>query len=345
MTSRVQSTNPLVPVPAPRPAAPQEAAAAGASSAFSLDLLSLGGAAPPTTVTVEEGDNLSTIAKRVLGDEKRWTEIFEANRDQLRDPNRINVGMTLRLPGAEPVPAPTPAPRPAPCKFDDCDANGPEVIEAVDRVRRLANNEEVTYTVKRGDSLSRIANRLLGDGSRWPEILEANSDQLTRPEALQPGMTLKIPSGAREVLRPRATDLGEEGPVQSGDFWDMAREIGRKHNVDPRLIMAVVMKESSGNPRARSGAGARGLMQLMPGTARDLGVRDSYNPRQNMEGGTRYLKQMLNQFGDLRLALMAYNWGPGNVNQYLRGRKQPPSETRNYVPGVLAFYRQFGGRA
>lgn len=298
-------------------------------------------------VVVGKGDTLSAIAGRVLGDENRWEELFDANRDKIRDPHRLAEGMTIRLPGAEGATPTAPATgADGPCQFDpSVEISRESILEALDEAKHLANDEPTTYTAKKGDSLSRIASRLLGDAGRWQEILNANPDVLTRPEGLQPGMVLKMPDGAKQVLKRNATEAGEEGPVQSGQLWDMAREFGRKYNLDPRLIMAVVQKESGGNPRARSGAGARGLMQLMPGTARELGVTDSYNARQNMDGGARYLKQLMRDFGDTRLALMAYNWGPGNVRSYVRGRKKPPAETRNYVPAVLAYYRQFGGKA
>jgi nucleoid-associated protein YgaU len=345
---RPRPTSPLIDCPpGTKPGDKPEAAAAPPKpevAATGTDSLAIA-TTPPSEVKVAKGESLSSIARRVLGDESRWEEIFAANRDKLRDPNRVAEGMTLRMPGAPGAEAPKAPTDPEQCRFTPGELSREAILGALDEAKEFANGAPETYKVKKGDSLSRIASRLLGDAGRWQEILDANPDVLTRPESLQPGMTLKIPDGAKVVLRHRAEEVGEEGPVQSGQLWDMAREIGEKHDVDPRLVMAVVQKESGGNPRARSHAGARGLMQLMPGTASDLGVRDSYNARQNMDGGTRYLKGLLRQYGDVRLALMAYNWGPGNVNQYIRGRKNPPKETRDYVPAVLAYYRQFGGRA
>jgi LysM repeat protein len=353
--SRIDSKQPITaPLKKDAAAAPAIAPKSASTAPLATDQLTLQTVSRPQSVVIAEGDTLSSIAEKALGDPNRWEEIFEANRDRLRDPHRLMVGVELRMPGSTaPI---APAKPGVPCKDEQgkqeicpfvpgSPITGRQIEEALGQARKIVNEPDVTYTAKRGDSLSRIASRMLGDAGRWKEILDANPDILKTPEGLQPGMVLKLPDGAKEVLRPRADEPGEEPAMQGGQLWDMAREFGRKYNLDPRLIMAVVEKESNGNPRARSHVGARGLMQLMPGTARELGVTDPYNARQNMDAGSRYLKQMIREFGDVRLGLMAYNWGPGNVRSYVRGRKKPPAETRNYVPAVLAYYRQFGGRA
>ena len=107
-----------------------------------------------------------------------------------------------------------------------------------------------------------------------------------------------------------------------------AKAMARKHGIPEDLFLRLVQQESGWNPSARSHKGARGLAQLMPGTAAKLGV-DAGDPIQNLEGGARYLKMMYNQFGDWRLALAAYNAGPGAVQKY--GGIPPYRETRNYV--------------
>ena len=110
--------------------------------------------------------------------------------------------------------------------------------------------------------------------------------------------------------------------------------------LDPRLVLAVVMEESGGDPAARSRAGARGLMQLMPGTAADLGVADATDPAANLRGGSRYLAEQLDRFdGRLDLALAAYNAGPGNV-QRAGGRIPAFAETRTYVTRVMDRYER-----
>ncbi|HEV2762836.1 MAG TPA: lytic transglycosylase domain-containing protein [Pyrinomonadaceae bacterium] len=120
----------------------------------------------------------------------------------------------------------------------------------------------------------------------------------------------------------------------------LIRQNGAAHGVDPYLIFCVMEQESHFNSRAVSPKGAMGLMQLMPGTAARFGVRNAHDPAQNVRGGTRYLKQLLNRFnGRVELVLASYNAGEGAVEKY--GRRVPPyAETRNYVRRISARYRQ-----
>ena len=114
-------------------------------------------------------------------------------------------------------------------------------------------------------------------------------------------------------------------------------KVAKKHGVDQKLVRALVRQESGFNPNATSHCGAQGLMQLMPATAKGLGVTDAYNPVQNVEGGVKYLKGLLNKYnGNVILALAAYNAGPGAVDKY--GNVPPYKETQNYVKSILANY-------
>jgi soluble lytic murein transglycosylase-like protein len=142
------------------------------------------------------------------------------------------------------------------------------------------------------------------------------------------------------VPDPPAPVVAAAAPPQSpakltpSDLGEMLTHAGKAHNIDVDLLASVVKAESGGNPRAVSSAGARGLMQLMPGTASELGVNDSFAPDQNVRGGATYLDQLLEHYHDnLALALAAYNAGPAAVDRY---HGIPPyRETQAYVARVI----------
>lgn len=132
----------------------------------------------------------------------------------------------------------------------------------------------------------------------------------------------------QKVHTPSKHDAGPYSGKYKGKYLSMAREVARLHNVPEDLFARLVQQESGWNPKAVSHKGAMGLAQLMPGTAKALGV-DAADPYQNLEGGARYLAAQYREFGSWRLALAAYNAGPEAVKKY--GGVPPYRETRNYV--------------
>ena len=123
-------------------------------------------------------------------------------------------------------------------------------------------------------------------------------------------------------------------------FQPIVLKAANRYEIDPALVMAIIMAESSYNPKAISKKGAKGLMQLMPTTARSLGVKDSFNPEHNINAGVRYFKKLLSRFdGDIELALAAYNAGSRKVREH---RGIPPFRaTRHYIKKVIKYYRYY----
>jgi soluble lytic murein transglycosylase-like protein len=150
-------------------------------------------------------------------------------------------------------------------------------------------------------------------------------------------LVYRIPTSPE--LRPNAWSPSGPRSVDIGKYVPIINEAARTYGLDPKLVHAVIRAESGYNPQALSPKGAVGLMQLIPGTAQRYGVTNSYDPKQNVFGGTRYLRDLLNMFnGNVELALAAYNAGE---NAVIRAGNRIPNypETLAYVPKVLNFYR------
>lgn len=158
-----------------------------------------------------------------------------------------------------------------------------------------------------------------------PRPLPAREPQPIKIERSDHGLPL------RTVRRPLQSD-----PIMAR-FGQFIEEAAEENKLDSALISSVIRAESNGNPGAVSRKGAKGLMQLIDSTARELKVRDPFDPRQNIRAGSRYLRKLLDQFGDLKLALAAYNAGPGNVTKH--GGMPPFQETRDYVRRVTGFMK------
>lgn len=186
------------------------------------------------------------------------------------------------------------------------------------------------------------------------QFLEGGSSPLVEPSfpIVQPSPVTSrhMLTNYREALPPSATVtspspepvVGEQmhHPSRLRTLDDIIHEAATQNGVDERLIRAVIQVESGFRVDAVSRAGAQGLMQLMPATAKSLGVSDPFDPAQNVMAGTRFLKQLLTRYdGNMEKALAAYNWGPGNVDRH---GMRLPSETRLYVARVTQLYSQQG---
>jgi hypothetical protein len=124
------------------------------------------------------------------------------------------------------------------------------------------------------------------------------------------------------------------------DLYPIILKAASRHQIDPALIKAIIMAESGYKIKAISKRGAKGLMQLMPGTAQALGVKDVFNPKENISGGVRYFKQLVNQFdGDIKLALAAYNAGSRKVRRY--NGIPPYKATHYYIKKVFKYYNLY----
>lgn len=177
--------------------------------------------------------------------------------------------------------------------------------------------------------------------------IESNFSQILGKDKVDDGFTAVL----REKLNQDTPTLPSEIFIKpfaqalntpKTDFDSIVKKCAKENNIDESIIKAVIKAESGFNSQAKSPVGALGLMQLMPSTAKGLGVDNPLNPEQNIAGGTKYLKGLINRFdGRLDLAIAAYNAGPGAVQKY--GGIPPYKETQNYVKRVLDYQREFAG--
>ncbi len=188
------------------------------------------------------------------------------------------------------------------------------------------NNMESFENILQSTTKSNFGSLLLG-----PQAMRVNADIVKNNSQNSLTNTLNELNGVN------AANSYNTSGASKAQILSMVSKVSEKYGVDDKLVKALIKQESGFNPDATSKAGAMGLMQLMPATAKHLGVKDAYNPLQNVEGGVKYLKSMLDKYnGNIILALAAYNAGPGAVDKY--SGVPPYQETQNYVKNILANY-------
>ncbi len=203
---------------------------------------------------------------------------------------------------------------------------------------RVAPSLEARYAA--GETPRRTSAGAAGAGGpSFARVLaRASTPGASSAAALSPLRPSGFPARASNPI-PAPASTGPDAVPYAATINAAASSAG----IDPALLAAVAQVESGFNPRAQSGAGAKGVMQLMDSTARGLGVTDPFDPQQSLTGGARFLGGLLRQFnGDVSLALAAYNAGPGAVQRF--GGIPPYEETRRYVPKVLGVYEQLRRR-
>jgi soluble lytic murein transglycosylase-like protein len=201
----------------------------------------------------------------------------------------------------------------------------------LEQMRAVIDPSSVASTATLPTAPQTAVNRLLESFLAQAAPQQQQSTATHQPVANAP----KEPTPEISALAPQPSPPAEPPHGLTGIISHAAKRFG----VDEGLIKAIIKAESNFNPKAVSSAGAQGLMQLMPATARGLGVTNSFDPYQNVMAGTRFLKDMLNRYdGNLDAALAAYNWGPGNLD---RKGMALPKETRDYLVKVKSYYQQF----
>jgi len=208
-----------------------------------------------------------------------------------------------------------------------------------------AHPEEEPKVNESAEKRRKLARYLYGQNGKPPIYVYEHASGLklftSKVKDLGPDYVLLNFEPVKKIIKKKVVrKVKNEPQVEEYDLEEIIRAYAKEYSVSPALVKAVIKAESNFDPFAVSNCGARGLMQLMPMTAMDMQVTDSFDPEQNVGGGVQYLARMLELFdNDMELALAAYNAGPGSVLKY--GGIPPFKETRKYVPKVLTYYERY----
>ncbi len=219
-----------------------------------------------------------------------------------------------------------------------------QALKAIIAAKAQERNQPLT-----AETFKAILQEQLAEAARRRQLATQEANEAAPPVPFSANSTTKAGMGktiapfpfASTSYTPKATSTSMAYPLPNADkraLWNpTVNTLGQKYNLDPLLIHAVINQESGYQPQAVSKSGAVGMMQLMPATAKGLGVTNPYDPLQNMEGGIKYLKLQLERFGgNVALALAAYNAGPNAVTKF--GGIPPYQETQHYVRSILTNY-------
>lgn len=206
---------------------------------------------------------------------------------------------------------------------------------------------EISSMISKSNSLgvaSKLYRKITGEDLP-ADVLKKVAERIEKeaPETEMPAEELKKAEPVLKTEKAGPAVTPGKGAVNRLNKYDgIIDEASRTYGIDQNIIKSVILAESAANEKAQSPVKAKGLMQLMDSTARELGVKNVWNPRENILGGAKYLSGLLRQYnGDLKLALAAYNAGPGNVEKY--NGVPPFSETKSYISRVMGYLNHLNG--
>lgn len=227
---------------------------------------------------------------------------------------------------------------------DDHKEDGENMSFGADTLGSYADMQFSDFVARsgKGMGLAEMIYKKMTGGDSLPTIsIQLPTD--IRPSAKEEGSPVQVTAVTHSQITPK-TNSGDTFSARVQDrlseYEPIIAQASKQFNVPPHIIKAVITAESAGKSSAVSKVGAKGLMQLMDGTAGDLGVKNSFDPEDNIRGGTKYLRKMLDEFdGNVDLALAAYNAGPGNVRKH--GGIPPFQETQAYVRKVKQYAERY----